>query len=460
MFSFQPISLVRAAISGSRLSQSISAASLGAIDVDYFLESLESAGSTIFPKLLGGPEPVVPKYIAPTPNAAAIRKAKPAPSSASYNILASQNLSLKRRIRSLEADNNTLSTAVQYLDQKLIDVKDDHEHAKMMLTSDLGALEHEMMELKAKYYTELSDGRALRKRAKDDNDELVMLRDKLAQAEKLISAVAEVHAGEPVFRRAAQAFKDGKTVEDALIDSIKDVANNCGSVWSRIMPCVVELGTPDHSSVPLNSHQKTLRELQDRENAIQICKQPARTIPIPSSTATPPSLDDVDDAICDAVVEEQEHQPHILEDPFNCSKNAEDIFPNSFSTPSRPAGSATAPSLDKTMRSPFDELDFSRRIDLFSSSESLIETPTKPSAKALGKRRATMVSGNIASFLNVSDLDPFADENSARFHLSDLLAETSQGCAACSRRVVHFDGLKRSASDVSRYQLGLVDYGQ
>ena len=44
MFSFQPISLVRAAISGSRLSQSISAASLGAIDVDYFLESLESAG--------------------------------------------------------------------------------------------------------------------------------------------------------------------------------------------------------------------------------------------------------------------------------------------------------------------------------------------------------------------------------------------------------------------------------
>lgn len=448
MFSFQPLSLVRAAISGSRLSQSISAASLGAIDVDYFLESLESAGSTIFPKLLGGPEPVVPKYIAPTPNAAAVRKARPAPSNASYNILTSQNLSLKRRIRSLEADNHTLSTAVQYLDQKLIDVKDDHEHWKMMLASDLGALEHEMTELKAKYYTEISDGRALRKRAKDDNDELVMLRDKLARAEKFISAMVEINAGEPVFRRAAQAFKDGKTVEDALIDSIKDAANNGGSVWSRIMPGLVELGTPNHSSVPFNSHQNTLRELQDRENAIQICKQPAQTVPISSPTATPSSLDDVDDAICDAVVEGQ-HQPHILEDPFSCSKNGEDIFSNPFSTPSRSAGSATAPSLDKTTRSPVDEVDFNRGIDLFSSSESLVETPTKPSAKALGKRRATMVSGNIASFLNVSDLDPYADEKHARFRLSDLLAEASQGCAARPRRVVHSDGLKRSASDVS-----------
>lgn len=448
MFSFQPLSLVRAAISGSRLSQTISAASLGAIDVDYFLESLESAGSTIFPKLLGGPQPIVPKYIPPTPNAAAVRKAKPAPSSASYNILASQNLSLKRRIRSLEADNLKLCTAVQHLEQKLIDVKDDHEHAKMMLTSDLGALEHEMTELKAKYYTGISNGRALRKGAKDASDELVMLRDKLTQAEKFISAMVEINAGEPVFRRAAQAFKDGKTVEDALFDSITDAANNGGSLWSRFMPCIVELGTRDHSLVPFNSHRKALRELQDRENAIQICKQPAQTVPKPSSTATPSSLDDVD-AICDAVVEEQEHQPHILEDPFNCSKNGEDIFFNSFSTPSRSAGLATTPSLDKTTRSPFVEVDFNRRTDLFNSSESLVETPTKPSAKVLSKRRATMVSGIIAFLLNVFDLDPYADENQARFHLSDLLAEASQGCAARPRRVVHFDGLKKSASDVS-----------
>jgi hypothetical protein len=459
MFSFQPISLVRAAISGSRLSQSISAVSLGAIDVDYFLESLESAGSTIFPKLLGGPAPVVPKYIAPTPNAAAVRKAKPAPSSASYNILASRNLSLKRRIRSLEADNLTLSTAVQYLDQKLIDVKDDHEHAKMMLTSDLGALEHEMAELKAKYYTEISDGRALRKRAKDDNDELVVLRDKLAQAEKFISAMVEMNAGEPVLR-LAQAFKDGKTIEDALIDSIKDAANNGGSIWSRIMPGIVELGTPDYSSVPFNSHQKALGELQDRENAIQICKQPAQTVPIPSPNATSSSLDDEDDTICDAVFEEQEHQPHIFEDPFSCSKNDEDIFSNPLSMPSSSAGSDTASSLDNTTRPPSDEVDFNQSIDFFSSSDSLVETPTKPSAKALSKRRATVVSGNIASMLDVSDLDSYADEKQARFYLSDLLAEVSQSCAARARRVVHFDGLKRSASDVSRYQLGLVYYGQ
>ncbi|KIK09803.1 hypothetical protein K443DRAFT_411 [Laccaria amethystina LaAM-08-1] len=39
------------------------------------------------------------------------RKAKPAPSNASHNILASHNLSLKHRIRSLEVDNLTLTTA-------------------------------------------------------------------------------------------------------------------------------------------------------------------------------------------------------------------------------------------------------------------------------------------------------------------------------------------------------------
>ena len=101
---------------GPCLSQSISAASVGAIDVDHFLESLESAGSIIFPKLLGRPEPVVPNYIAPTPIAAAVRKAKPALSNASHD------LSLKCWTRS-----PTLSTAFHYLDQRVIDMKDNHD---------------------------------------------------------------------------------------------------------------------------------------------------------------------------------------------------------------------------------------------------------------------------------------------------------------------------------------------
>ena len=41
--------------------------------------------------------------------------------------------------------------------------------------------------------------------------------------------------------------------------------------------------------------------------------------------------------------------------------------------------------------------------------------------------------------LYVADLDPYADEKQARFHLFDLLAEASQGHAAHPRRVVHFD---------------------
>ena len=119
---------------------SISAASVGAIDVDHFLESLESAGSIIFQKLLGRPEPVVPNYIAPTPIAAAVRKAKPALSNASHD------LSLKCWTRSL-----TLSTAFHYLDQRVDrherQSRPNHDHEKMMLVFDFGGLEHEMMDL-------------------------------------------------------------------------------------------------------------------------------------------------------------------------------------------------------------------------------------------------------------------------------------------------------------------------
>ena len=50
----------------------------------------------------------------------------------------------------------------------------------------------------------------------------------------------DINADEPVFRRAAQAFKDGETVENAFIESMKDMGNN---VWSRVIQVIVKLGT-------------------------------------------------------------------------------------------------------------------------------------------------------------------------------------------------------------------------
>ena len=84
-----------------------------------------------------------------------------------------------------------------------------------------------------------------------------MLRNKLAQAEKLISVVVDINANEPVFRRTPQAFKDGNTVENTSIESIEDMGN---SVWSRVIQVIVKLGTDTRSFIrPINLHQKTTR---------------------------------------------------------------------------------------------------------------------------------------------------------------------------------------------------------
>jgi len=105
-------------------------------------------------------------------------------------------------------------------------------------------------------------------------------------------------------------------------------------------------------------------------------------------------------------------------------------------------------SLDKTTSSPFDDVDFNERVDIFFSSESLVETPTKPSAKVWvsGGQLWYVETLLLCSMFLISTLIQM--RNSA-FPPLRLLAKASQGCAARPRRVVHFDGLKRSASDVS-----------
>lgn len=82
-----------------------------------------------------------------------------------------------------------------------------------------------MMDLRARYYVEIFEGRVLQNRVEDDNDKLVMSRDKLAQAEKFISVMVDINAV-----------------------SIKDMGNNCGLQWARVMPVIVKLWTLDHSS--------------------------------------------------------------------------------------------------------------------------------------------------------------------------------------------------------------------
>ena len=130
------------------------------------------------------------------------------------------------------------------------------------------------------------------------------------------------------------------------------------------------------------SHQKTTRELRDpEEKAIQICKQLPQTVPVPSPTASLPSLEDVDDVTCDLVLKSKDINCIFLK-TCSVAQNMAKTFSLTPVQCLQSAGSDTASSLDKITSSPFDEVGFNERVDIFPSPKSLVETPIKPSAKA------------------------------------------------------------------------------
>ena len=93
-----------------------------------------------------------------------------------------------------------------------------------MLIFDLSGLEHEMMDLRPdttlKFLKGGSSGNVLK---------TLMTSSLCYGINSLISVMIDINADEPVFRRAAQACKDGEMVEVAFIES---VGNN---VWSRVI---------------------------------------------------------------------------------------------------------------------------------------------------------------------------------------------------------------------------------
>lgn len=188
-----------------------------------------------------------------------------------FNALRVQFSHLKHRIYGMESENNEL------------------RHANMVLRSDSQALEQELSNLRADYYAERFQSKVRIQCARADKDKIIILTDKLEQAEKFIMAMVDIKLHEPVLGRAAEAVKEGADAEEALIDAVRVAATKKGSAWSRIIPAIVGPRSPEHYLSAINFALMLQKDLHEREKVASFWKTIAKLDPVNANTITPSS---------------------------------------------------------------------------------------------------------------------------------------------------------------------------
>ena len=190
-----------------------------------------------------------------------------------FNALRVQFSHLKHRIYDMESENNEL------------------RHANMVLRSDSQALEQELSNFRADYYAERFQSKVRIQCARADKDKIIILTDKLEQAEKFIMAMVDIKLHEPVLGRAAEAVREGADAEEALIDAVRVAATKKGSAWSRIIPAIVGPRSPEHYLSAINFALMLQKDLHEREKVASFWKTIAKLDPVNAHTITPsPSL--------------------------------------------------------------------------------------------------------------------------------------------------------------------------
>lgn len=188
-----------------------------------------------------------------------------------FNALRVQFSNLKHRIYGMESENSEL------------------RHANMVLRSDSQALEQELSNFRADYYAERFQSKVRIQCARADKDKIIVLTDKLEQAEKFIMAMVDIKLHEPVLGRAAEAVKEGADTEEALIDAVRVAATKKGSAWSRIIPAIVGPRSPEHYLSAINFALMLQKDLHEREKVSSFWKTIAKLDPVNTNTITPSS---------------------------------------------------------------------------------------------------------------------------------------------------------------------------
>lgn len=188
-----------------------------------------------------------------------------------FNALRVQFSHLKRRIYGMEVENNEL------------------KHTNMVLRSDSQALEQELNNFRADYYAERFQSKVRVQCARADKDKIIVLSDKLKQAENFIMAMVDIKLHEPVLGRAAEAVKQGADAEEALVEAVTAAANKKGSAWSRIIPAIVGPRSPEHYLSAINLALTLQKDLHEREKVSNFWKMTAKLDPVNANTITPSS---------------------------------------------------------------------------------------------------------------------------------------------------------------------------
>jgi hypothetical protein len=171
--------------------------------------------------------------------------------SAVITVLKFQFIRLKNRIRSLEAENESL------------------KHANSVLQSDVAALERELSDLKAEYCHLTSERMQMADCAERGQQKLRALTSDIDNAQNFIMAMIDINLHESFLRDAAEStLKDGQHAEEALIKAIARAADNKGSIWSRVLDGIhnsdkhVDLAV-DRDFQPRRSRVKSDTDLDD-----------------------------------------------------------------------------------------------------------------------------------------------------------------------------------------------------
>lgn len=232
-----------------------------------------------------------------------------------FNALRVQFSHLKHLIYGLETENNEL------------------RHANMVLRSDSQALEQELSNFRAEYYAERFQSKVRIQCARADKDKIIILTDKLEQAEKFIMAMVDIKLHERVLGRAAEAVKEGADAEEALIDAVRVAATKKGSAWSRIIPAIVGPRSPEHYLSAINLALMLQKDLHESEKVASFWKTTAKLDPVNADTITPSSslLSEVGGQDVEHSISEQA----VLDEMIACLTNG-----GTLSRKSQPAYSA------------------------------------------------------------------------------------------------------------------------
>jgi len=341
------------------------------------------------------------------------------------------------------------------LEAEVADLKD----AKAVLILDAEIRQEELTVFKSDYYAERSKANTRRRQAKDDEEKRNALERKVVQLERFIGFMIDLGLHEPVLARARRALQAGEDADEALVDSIKEAAAKPGSPWSKIIPAVTGPRSSDEYLSAINMTLKTRRDLKESQKIAKFWKTTAQEDGAHANTITPSSSNlssihevlteerqtAVDDLLeklrngdrpvrrrtavpklreavptpSEAIIPSTEQTrisltPEIIPSPSESTSTIRDstctirpyvptlapLASQTFKEELVASHSSERFSVTKQLRPILGNVDMNRQHNIalpIPSSDSLSSHRSKPSAKALGKRRAMVVTESIES---------------------------------------------------------------